>query len=122
MSKEKFIKLVTDGLTAPPQYFFDDAMINKNGYDNIDAVMKRNLKTLNAEEVKREMAKGILVLDTRDPIDFEKGFIKGSLNVGLDGQFAVWVGTVVKIDQPLIVVADEGKEEEAIFEIGACGF
>jgi hydroxyacylglutathione hydrolase len=122
MSKEKFIQLVTSGLNAPPQYFFKDAMINKNGYDNIEEVMKRNMKALSGEELKKEMANGALVLDTRIPDDFEKGFIKGSLNIGLNGQYAVWVGTLVDINQPLVIVSEEGKEEESILRLARVGY
>jgi glyoxylase-like metal-dependent hydrolase (beta-lactamase superfamily II)/rhodanese-related sulfurtransferase len=122
MSKEKFIKLVTAGLSAPPQYFFKDAMINKSGYDNIDEVMKRNMKALSVEDVKKEMASGALVLDTRIPDEFEKGFIKGALSIGLNGQYAVWVGTLVDISQPLVIVAEEGKEEESILRLARVGY
>src|ERR1051326_4517891 len=122
MPKKKFIQMVTDGLSAPPQYFFTDAMINKNGYDDISEAMKRNMKGLTAEEVKRQIAVGALVLDTRDPDSFEKGFIKGAINVGLNGQYAVWVGTVVDIDRSLVIVAEEGKEEEAIMRLARVGY
>jgi glyoxylase-like metal-dependent hydrolase (beta-lactamase superfamily II)/rhodanese-related sulfurtransferase len=122
MSREEFIKAVTDGLTAPPQYFFKDAMINKNGYDNIDEVMSRNTKTLSADEFKKEIASGALVLDTRDPDSFEKGFIKDSLNIGLSGQYAIWLGTLVDINQKLVIVADEGKENDSILRAARIGF
>lgn len=122
MSREEFIKAVTDGLTAPPQYFLKDAMINKNGYENIDAVMSRNLKALSAEEVKKEISEGSLVLDTRDPDSFEKGFIKGSLNIGLGGQYAIWLGTLVDINQKLVIMADEGKESDSILRAARVGF
>ena len=122
MTKEKFIELVTSGLTAPPQYFFKDAEINKNGYDNIDDVMKRNLKPLNTDEVKNEIASGALALDTRIPDNFEKGFIKGAMNIGLNGTYAQWVGTLVDIARPLVIVADEGKEEESISRLARVGY
>lgn len=122
MKREEFIKTVTDGLSAPPQYFFKDAMINKNGYDNIEDVMKRNLKPLSAEEVKKEIANGALVLDTRVPDSFEKGFIKSSMNIGLNGTYAIWIGTLIDISQPLVFVTEEGKEYESVLRAARVGY
>lgn len=122
MSREDFIKAVTDGLSAPPPYFFKDAMINKNGYDNIDEVMNRNLKALSADDLKKEIASGALVLDTRDPDSFEKGFIKGAMNIGLGGQYAIWLGTLIDINQKLVIVADEGKESDSVLRAARVGF
>ena len=122
MSREEFIKAITDGLAAPPQYFFKDAMINKNGYATIDEVMQRNTKALSADEVKKEIAQGAIVLDTRNADTFEKGFIKGSINIGLGGQYAIWLGTVVDINQALIIVAEEEKENESILRAARVGF
>lgn len=122
MSREIFIKVVIDGLSAPPQYFFKDAMINKNGYDNIDEVMQRNLKPLSADDVKKEIARGTLILDTRIPDSFEKGFIKGSMNIGLNGTYAVWLGTLIDISRPLVFVTEEGKEHESILRAARVGY
>lgn len=122
MSKEDFIKAVTSGLSAPPQYFFKDAEINKKGYDNIEEVMKRNLKALSADEVKKEISGGALVLDTRIPDHFEKGFIKGAMNIGLNGTYAQWAGTLIDINTILVIVAEEGKEEESISRLARVGY
>ena len=122
MNREEFINLVTDGLTTPPQYFFKDAMINKNGYDSIEEVMKRNTKPLSPDEAKKEILNGVLVLDTRIPDSFEKGFIKGSMNIGLNGMYAVWIGTLIDINQPLVFVTEEGKEHESILRAARVGY
>ena len=122
MTRETFIKSVTDGLSAPPQYFFKDAMINKNGYDNIDEVISRNMKALSSDDVKREIAQGALVLDTRIPGSFEKGFIKGAMNIGLGGTYAIWIGTLIDINRPLVFVTDEGKEQESILRAARVGY
>lgn len=122
MSRDEFIKILTSGLAAPPQYFFKDAMINKQGYDDIAEVMKRNLKPLSLDEFKKETAAGALILDTRIPDNFEKGFIKGSINIGLNGTFAVWVGTLLDINTPLVIVADDGKEEESVLRLARVGY
>jgi hydroxyacylglutathione hydrolase len=122
MTREQFIEKVTDGILPPPAYFFEDARINKHGYEPIQEVMERNRKALSKDEVKRAIAQGALVLDTRKPDDFEKGFIKGALNIGLNGQFAVWVGTLVDIDRPLVLVTDPGKEEESVLRLARVGY
>ncbi|HEU4719363.1 MAG TPA: rhodanese-like domain-containing protein [Bacteroidia bacterium] len=120
--RSEFIKAVTDGLSAPPQYFFKDAMINKKGYESISQVMARNVKPLDAEKTALAIENGALVLDTRDKDEFCKGFIPGSLFIGLDGTYAVWVGTLVDINTPLVVVAAEGKESEAILRLARVGY
>jgi hydroxyacylglutathione hydrolase len=122
MTREQFIEKVTDGILPPPAYFFEDARINKHGYEPIQEVMERNRKALSKDEVKQAIAQGALVLDTRKPDDFEKGFIKGALNIGLNGQFAVWVGTLVDIDRPLVLVTDPGKEEESVLRLARVGY
>ncbi|GAB4132341.1 MAG: MBL fold metallo-hydrolase [Bacteroidia bacterium] len=120
--KSEFIKAVTDGLSAPPQYFFKDAMINKNGYSNIETVLEKNTRALSPEQVNDAIENGALVLDTRTPDEFEKGFVPGSMNIGLDGTYAVWVGTLVDINIPLVLVAAEGKEKEAVLRLARVGY
>lgn len=122
MSRKEFIHEVTEGLVAPPAYFFSDARINKQGYESLDEVMKKNMKALSADDVKQEIEAGTLVLDTRDPDSFEKGFIPGSVNIGLNGMFAIWVGTVVDINTPLVLVCDDGKEEETVLRLARVGY
>jgi hydroxyacylglutathione hydrolase len=122
MSREEFIAKVTDGILPPPQYFFEDARINKQGYEPIDSVISKNNKSLSLSEFKKAIAEGALVLDTRQPDAFERGFIPGSINIGLNGQYAVWVGTLLDINQPLVLVTDEGKEEEAVLRLARVGY
>lgn len=122
MDRETFIATVTDGLSAPPQYFFKDAMINKSGYENIGDVLERNVRAINTEATKNEIAAGALVLDVRHPDEFEKGFIPGSVNIGLDGMFAIWVGTLIPIDRILVIVAPEGRESEAVLRLARVGY
>ncbi|CAN5839866.1 MBL fold metallo-hydrolase [soil metagenome] len=120
--KKEFIEAVTSGLSAPPQYFFKDAMINKRGYENLEQVLERNVKPLSAEKVKAAIDNGALVLDTRHVDEFEKAFIPGAVFIGLDGTFAVWVGTLLDMNVPLVIVADSGKEHEAILRLARVGF
>lgn len=122
MTREEFIARVTEGIQPPPSYFFEDARINKQGYNPIDDVIRNNKKELSVDEVNALLNAGALILDTRKPDDFEKGFIPGSLNVGLNGQYAVWVGTLIDIKRPLVLVTDEGKEEESILRLARVGY
>ena len=122
MTKKQFIKAVTDDLEEPPKYFPENARINRTGYGNIDEIMERNLRPLSPEAFENAIKSSALVLDTRQPADYEKGSIISSLNIGLDGQFAVWVGSLIDIDQPLVLVTDEGKEEESVLRLARVGF
>ncbi len=122
MTREEFIFSVTDGLSVPPQYFFEDARINKNGYDSIDSIIKKNTKPLTIEELENAVQNGALILDTRIADHFEKGFIQSSLNIGLNGMFAVWVGTLIDINTPLVLVTDISKEEESVLRLARVGY
>jgi glyoxylase-like metal-dependent hydrolase (beta-lactamase superfamily II)/rhodanese-related sulfurtransferase len=122
MTREEFIAEVTTDLPAPPAYFFDDARINMQGYDNLDEVMGRTVKALSPAEVEAMAAENVLILDTRIPDNFEKGYLPGSWNIGLNGSYAVWVGTIIPIEQPMVVVAEEGKQHESILRLARVGF
>lgn len=122
MSREDFIQEVTQDLPPPPPYYFEDARINMQGYEQIDEVLARNVRGLTPTQVKAEQNKGALVLDTRNPEVFAEGFIPGAWNIGLNGQFAVWVGTLVGINQAIVVVAAPGKEQEAILRLARVGY
>jgi hydroxyacylglutathione hydrolase len=124
MSKEQFIQEVTTGLTPPPAYFPQNVMMNIQGYDSIDNVLDRGMHPLTPTEfevIANET--GALVLDTRSPDVFAKGFIPNSINIGIDGSFAVWVGTLIPdVKQEIIVVAAEGKEEEVVTRLARVGY
>lgn len=122
MTKEEFIKVVTEGLSTPPAHFPVNAKINKEGYSSMDDVLKTSLKALSVEEVKDKVADNVWLLDTRAGNEFTLGFIPGSIFIGLEGRFAEWAGTLIPFDQPLILVTDEGKEEEAIVRLARVGF
>ena len=122
MNKLDFIKAVTDGLSSAPGYFAMDAKLNKEGYDSIDDVLKKNTKALTVTEFETEMAKGALVLDVRSADDFEKGFVPKAINIGLNGQYAPWVGMLIDGNVPLILVAEDGKEAEAVLRLARVGY
>ena len=119
-SKQEFIELVIDGLNAPPPYFFADAAINKNGYKSIDDILMNDLKSLSLEQTKIE--NGATILDVRHPDDYEKLNIEGSINIGLDGQFAIWAATLLPLTTPIVIVAPNEREKEAITRLARVGF
>ena len=124
MTKEKFIKEVITGLMPPPAYFPLNVKMNKEGYDNIAEVLERGTRPLSPEAFEAAANEtGALVLDTRSPQTFAKGFVPNSINIGIDGSFAPWVGTLIPdIKQQLLIVADEGREEEVITRLARVGY
>jgi glyoxylase-like metal-dependent hydrolase (beta-lactamase superfamily II)/rhodanese-related sulfurtransferase len=124
MTKEEFIKEVTTGLVAPPAYFPLNVMMNIEGYDSIDKVLERGQHALSPEAFEAAANEtGALVLDTRDPQTFTKGFVPNSINIGIDGQFAPWVGAMIPdIKQEILLVTDEGREEEVITRLARVGY
>ncbi|RZK41324.1 MAG: MBL fold metallo-hydrolase [Pedobacter sp.] len=123
-TKEQFINEVTDGIMPPPQYFAKNVAMNKGGYESIDDVYKKGLVALSPEAFE-EVANltGALVLDTRDPQVFANGFIPNAINIGLNGQFAPWVGALITdLKQEILLVTDEGREEEAITRLARVGY
>ena len=124
MTKEEFIKEVLTGLTPPPSYFPQNVLMNIQGYDSIDEVLNRGFNPLSPAAFEAAANEtGAVVLDTRDAQVFAKGFIPNSINIGIDGSFAVWVGTLVPdVKQEILVVADEGREEEIITRLARVGY
>ncbi|HFK5526912.1 TPA: rhodanese-like domain-containing protein [Elizabethkingia anophelis] len=122
--KASFIKEVTDGLTPPPEYFAMNVAMNKKGYESFDQVLEHGLKPLSAEAFEAMADEtGALILDTRPAAEFHKGFIPQSVNIGVKGDFAPWVGAmIVDVKQPLLLVTDEGSEEEVITRLSRVGF
>ncbi|WP_294287138.1 MBL fold metallo-hydrolase [uncultured Chryseobacterium sp.] len=122
--KESFIREVLDGLTAPPKYFGMNVALNKGGYESLETVMDKGLTPVPAEDFEAYVEEtGALILDTRSPGDFCKGFVPNSINIGLKGDFAPWVGTlIVDVKHPILLIADEGTEEEAITRLSRVGF
>ena len=123
-NKKAFIEAVTDGLLPPPAYFGMNVAMNKKGYENFDKVLNNGLKALSAIEFE-EIAENseALILDTRSAADFAKGFIPQSINIGLNGDFAPWVGALVRdVQQPILLVTDSGNEEEAVTRLSRVGF
>ena len=123
-SKEQFIKEVTDGILPPPQYFAKNAALNKGGYERIDEVFEKGLVALSPQEFE-DLANqtGALVLDTRDPQTFAKSFIPNAVNIGLNGQFAPWVGALISdLKQPILLVVEDDKAQETITRLARVGY
>ena len=125
MTKEEFIKEVTTGLTAPPQYFPNNVMMNKGINKNIDDILNEGTKALNLEEFKSLYSQeDVLVLDTREGAAFTKtGIIPGALWIGIEGTFAPWVGALIKdINQKIIFICEKEKENEVVTRLSRVGY
>jgi glyoxylase-like metal-dependent hydrolase (beta-lactamase superfamily II)/rhodanese-related sulfurtransferase len=124
MTKEQFIQEVTTGLTAPPQYFPLNVQMNKQGYESIDEVLRKGTHPLDVDAFETAANDtNALILDTRDPQTFAKGFIPNSINIGIDGNFAPWVGALIPdIKQPILIVASAGREEEVVTRLARVGY
>ena len=124
MSRENFIEKVLDGLMPPPAYFPENVLMNIKGYESIDNVLNKGLQALSPAAFEAAANEtGAIILDTREPQVFAKGFIPNSINIGIDGNFAPWVGALIPdIKQPLLIVADKGREEEVVTRLARVGY
>lgn len=124
LTKEEFTKEVLTGLVAPPAYFPLNVLMNIKGYDSIDTVIERGSHALSPEAFEAAANEtGAVILDTRKAQDFAKGFVPNSINIGVEGSFAPWVGTLIPdIKQEILLVTDEGKEEEVITRLARVGY
>lgn len=124
MTREAFVKEVTDGLVAPPQYFPKNAVMNKMGYDSIDDILGKGLNPLTIRAFKAAWAEEeALVIDTRHQDEFVKGFIPGAIFIGIDDNFAMWVGALITdLQVPILFVADEGREKEIVTRLARVGY
>ena len=121
-SKAEFIKLVTEGLNKPPDYFTYVAQMNRRKYDALEEILQKNLNPLSLQQFKFILNnEDAVVIDTRNSEDFERGFIPRSVFVGLEGHFAVIAGSVLDNRKKIIVVADPGKEQEVISNLARIG-
>ncbi|MEO0340617.1 MAG: MBL fold metallo-hydrolase, partial [Bacteroidota bacterium] len=124
MTRAEFVKEVTDGLVEPPQYFPKNAVMNKMGYESIDDIRQRGLQALSVRAFKAAWAEEeALVLDTRQKTVFTKGFLPGSIFIGIDGSFAMWVGAlIVDLKQPILFIVDPGRENEVVTRLARVGY
>lgn len=124
LSKEEFIEILLNGLTTPPVYFPQNVLMNIRGYESLDDVLHRALKPLSIEAFEAAANEtGALVLDTRNSTEFAKAFIPNSVNIGIDGNFAQWVGEMIPdVRQPILLVTDPGREEECAVRLSRVGY
>jgi rhodanese-related sulfurtransferase len=124
MTESEFVKEVTDGLLPPPAYFGMNVAMNKTGYESFDKVFNQGMKALSVDEFETVVeTAGALILDTRTNKDFAKGFIPQSINIGIDGDFAPWVGALIAdVKQPIVLITNQGSEEESVTRLSRVGF
>lgn len=123
MTRDEFVAEVIDGLSAPPAYFPLNVMMNKQGYESISDVLTRAKHALSPDDFEAVANEtGAIVIDTRDAQSFAKGFIPKSVNIGIDGSFAPWVGELVPDTQQILIIAEEGREEEVITRLARVGY
>jgi rhodanese-related sulfurtransferase len=122
MSREAFKAIVTADQPEAPDYFVHDATLNRKERASLGAAMEKTLKPLSLDEVLAAVKSGAQLLDVRDGIDFEGGHLRGTLNIALNGKYATWAGSMLTHDKPIVVIAEEGGEEEAVMRLGRIGF
>jgi rhodanese-related sulfurtransferase len=122
MSKSAFVEMVTADQPDAPPYFSYDAEMNARERQTLSEALSRELRPLTLDDVLAAQAKGAQLLDTRDPVEFAAAHLRGSINVGLGGQYATWAGTVLARDAPIVLVAEPGAEHESAMRLGRIGF
>ena len=122
MSKEEFVRLVTADQPDAPPYFTYDAILNTRERATLDKNLEQVLHPIDLAEVLRLGDAGAQILDVRDPAEFAKGHLAGSINIGLGGQYATWAGTVLDRAKPIVLIAEPGREHEAALRLGRIGF
>ncbi|MBQ0148732.1 MAG: MBL fold metallo-hydrolase [Flavobacteriaceae bacterium] len=124
LTKEEFVTELISGLMPPPFYFPENVMLNKGGYESLEIVKERGSRALTPDEfIQVAEETNALILDVRDPQTFAAGFIPGAINIGIKGQFAPWVGTLITdIKQPILIIAEEDIEQEAITRLARVGY
>jgi glyoxylase-like metal-dependent hydrolase (beta-lactamase superfamily II)/rhodanese-related sulfurtransferase len=124
MTKEEFKKELLTGLTTPPGYFPKNVLMNIQGYESLDTIMDRGNNPLSAEAFELAANEtGALMIDTRSAEEFAKGFIPNSINIGIDGNFAMWVGEMITdIKQEILLITEPGREEESIIRLSRVGY
>lgn len=122
MDRETFTRLITTDQPEAPSYFTYDAAFNAQEHETLDHLLKRNLHPLTLEEVLRKAGDGAQLLDTRDAADYEGAHLRGSINIGLGGQYASWAGTLLRRDRPIVLITESGAEEESALRLGRIGF
>src|SRR6202035_2454972 len=122
MSKEEFIRLVTADQPDAPAYFTYDAILNTRERATLEKTLEQVLHPVELDEVLEMGDAGAQVLDVRDGVEYAKGHLAGSINIGLGGQYATWAGTVLDPARPIVIIAEPGREQDAAMRLGRIGF
>lgn len=122
MTREKFVEMVTADQPDAPDYFLYDATMNRQDRSSLDESMKKALRPLSIDEVVALQSDGAQVADVRDPLEFAAAHLRGAINIGIDGRYATWAGTVLDKNRPIVVIAEADRVEEAIMRLGRIGF
>ncbi|HXU28805.1 MAG TPA: rhodanese-like domain-containing protein [Bacteroidia bacterium] len=122
MSRTDFIKVVTENLPTPPAYFFKDAKINVEGYDSYETTIEHSSNALSTSQFQQQIKEGAIILDDRSANEFVAGFIPNSINIGLDDGFAVFVGSLILFNTPLILISPVGQEQESLIRLARIGY
>ena len=122
MSRAEFKAIVTAEQPEAPGYFVHDAMLNRQEHPRLDATLTKSLRGLDVDEVLQLRDRGAQLLDARDGIDFEGAHLVGALNIPVNGKYATWCGTMLNHENAIVVIAEVGREEEAIVRLGRIGF
>ncbi len=122
-SKEDFIKVVTEGIQSPPQYFPINASINKKGYISLESIYEKALQPISVEAFSDKIEDDeTIILDSRPASFFAEGFIPGAIGIGLDGRFAEWAGSLLSFEKNILLVTEPGKEKETVTRLARVGF
>lgn len=122
MKQEEFVSMITKGQPEAPAYFGYDAKLNKEDHATLSEAMQRGLTPLSLDELLALQSQEAQVVDVRDPLGYAGGHVAGSLNVGLNGKFATWAGIILDPEKPIVLIAEPGREEEAVTRLGRIGF
>jgi hydroxyacylglutathione hydrolase len=122
MTKDEFTRLVTADQPQAPAYFTYDAILNTRERATLDTSLQQVLQPVELDEVLQMGDAGAQILDVRDPAEYAKGHLAGSINIGLGGQYATWAGTVLDVTRPIVIIAEPGREQEAALRLGRIGF
>ncbi|MCH5377218.1 MAG: MBL fold metallo-hydrolase, partial [Planctomycetes bacterium] len=122
MSKDEFMEIVRADQPDAPEYFVYDAIKNRQERDSLEETMQKSMNALSLDDVLRLKNQGAQIVDVREGSDFDAGHLDGALNVGLEGKYATWAGSLLSHDEPIVVIAEQGGEEEAVMRLGRIGF
>jgi glyoxylase-like metal-dependent hydrolase (beta-lactamase superfamily II) len=122
MDRAEFKRMITADQPEAPDYFVHDAILNRQDRPSLDESMRESLRPLNLDAVLALQRQGAQMVDVREAADFAAAHLRGAINIGLEGKYAIWCGTVLDKSQPIVVIADEGQQKEAILRLGRIGF